>query len=108
MPGTSIPRRGQFKFRFSPHKLRDIHLSQWVAADMEAGINVSEIAKDLLYAYYLQRQNSSTFLPAGLPSLMLPAAAEPVEEPIDARDDPLVQKMRGLSSSFSAASFAGK
>lgn len=99
--------REQFKFRFSPHKLRDIQLSQWVAADIEAGINVSEIAKDLLYAHYVQRQNGDGLVSMAM-SALLPGSAVPEDDPVADRDDPLVQKMRGLSSSFSSSSFAGK
>ena len=45
-----------FSFRFSAKKARDRQLAEWVAADTGRGeVNISEVIKDLLYAWYLER-----------------------------------------------------
>jgi hypothetical protein len=95
--------------RFSPHKARDLLLSRWIAEDTLTGtINISEVLKDLLYAWYTQRHLGDGSLPAppGLPVPgTMPAPPQlppgqlnspPPEEREDPRD-PLVRKLLGLS-----------
>ena len=87
-----------FQFRLSDKKPRDVQLSYWIKADTESGnINISEVTKDLLYAWYIQRQNGgaatpSLFLPLPTPSL---PKHEEGEELMD-RGNPLVQNLLNL------------
>ena len=64
---------------------RDRKLAAYIAADMERGVNVSKLAKELLYSYYT---GSS-----------LPAHAGPVmtEHDEDARQVALSAKLKKLS-----------
>jgi hypothetical protein len=58
-----------FTFRFSAKKPKDVQLAEWIAADIAAGtVNISQVIKDLLYEWYLQRHQTGTmafYLPAG-------------------------------------------
>lgn len=87
---------GSFKFRFSGRKPRDVQLSHWVKADTDTnGINVSEVCKELLYAWYQQRYfGEGLFLPP-VAGASLPGGAPPEgrEDP----NDPLVQNLLNLS-----------
>jgi hypothetical protein len=86
-----------FRFRFSDRKPRDIQLSHWIAEDVDNGrVNVSEVIKELLYAWYIRRHSEDgSLLPPGMPAMGLAEmeAPEEVEDP----DDPLVQRFVNLS-----------
>lgn len=97
--------RQSFLFRFSSKKPRDIQLAAWIAEDTETGqVNVSEVIKDLLYAWYCQRLETGVFPPATVAGY-LPENGhrqqrfgqnqyrEEGEDP----NDPLVQSLLGLS-----------
>lgn len=92
--------RDSFRFRFSDRKLRDKQLRQWIDEDIESGeVNVSEVAKDLLYAWYMQRRNGGSALPppmmgvTGASSNSESKQAEHIEDP----NDPLVQAFANIS-----------
>lgn len=84
---------GRFAFRFSDRKPRDVALSRWIAEDIASGeVNVSEVAKDLLYDWYLQRKETGESLTRRAPGPS-PNGGQEWEDPTD----PLVQRMAGLS-----------
>jgi hypothetical protein len=75
--------RGRFYIRLGKSK-RDRKLAAYIAADIERGVNVSRLTKELLYNYYTG---------APLPSHAGPVVAEPNE---DARQAALSAKMKKI------------
>jgi hypothetical protein len=93
--------RDSFRFRFSNRKLRDKQLMQWIAEDLEEGqVNISEVIKDLLYAWYCQRHSGgSGLLP---PMLAIASGSSPKSdskqpENLEDPNDPLVQAFSNIS-----------
>jgi hypothetical protein len=98
------PVRTGFHMRFSARSPRDLLLSKWIAQDTHSGrVNISDVIKDLLYAWYIQRYTGDGRLPAPVSTTALPApvgqgglshnGGEGREDP----DDPLVRSMLGLN-----------
>jgi hypothetical protein len=79
--------RARLYIRLGKNK-RDRRLAAYIAADIERGINVSKIAKELLYNYYTG---------APLPTHTGPAAPEHNEE----------MRQQALSSKLKKLSFGG-
>jgi hypothetical protein len=97
--------RENFIFRFSARKPRDVQLAAWIAEDIDTGqVNVSEVIKDLLYAWYARRHEIG-ILP--LPGVVgyLPANGGDgagVMGDVEGREDPdddLVRRMVGIDFS---------
>lgn len=84
---------GRFAFRFSTRKPRDVALSRWIAEDIANGdVNLSEVVKDLLYDWYLQRKDTGEILTRRV-GIEHSNGGQEREDPTD----PLVQRMAGLS-----------
>lgn len=101
----SEPVRTGFHMRFSSRSARDLLLSKWIAEDTySGGINISDVIKDLLYAWYMQRFANNGHLPAPVgvatgPYPALPGGANgnhPAHEGHEDPHDPLVQSLIGL------------
>lgn len=100
----SEPVRSGFHMRFSSRNARDLLLSKWIAEDTYTGnINISDVIKDLLYAWYMERFSNNGQLPApiGLHTSsrqpQLPAGQNGRHEEHEDPNDPLVQSLVGLS-----------
>jgi hypothetical protein len=92
--------RDSFRFRFSGRKIRDIQLKQWIAEDIENGqVNVSEVIKDLLYAWYVQQHNGGNGLMPPILSIGAATSQPPnhAGETHEDPNDPLVRAFANIS-----------
>ena len=63
---SNIARKRFHGWRFDERNPRDIELAQWVQNDIDDGrINVGEICKDLLYAYYVYVRGKGDYVASG-------------------------------------------
>ena len=76
--------RGRLYIRLGKSR-RDRRLAEYIAADIERGVNVSRLAKDLLYNYYTG---------ASLSTYARPVVEEPNE---DTRQAALSAKLKRIS-----------
>lgn len=63
---SDIARKRFHGWRFDKRNPRDVELAEWVQNDIDSGrINVGEVCKDLLYAYYVYVRGKGEYVGGG-------------------------------------------